>query len=233
MVPWCNRIPGGCFRFADRSVRLPLNLDNHAIHGEAYLLPWEADGDALVFHGEGRAWPWEYEARQTISVSGSVLSMKIAVTNRASSPMPAGIGLHPWFSNESPLHVALPASLIYATSECIPVGSPSSVAGRTDRRQLSPVPWGLDTVWTGLTTRSIDLAWPSWGVRAIYSFGAAASHVVMAAFEAQNAVAIEPITHVPGGVPDNMHVLAPGASLSLEHVLTVVPYRVEASSVSL
>jgi galactose mutarotase-like enzyme len=103
----------------------------------------------------------------------------------------------------------------------LPVGEPVGVRGARDRRRLSPVPWGLDTVWTGLTSRSIDLAWPELGISATYAFGPAASHVVLAAFADHNAVAIEPITHKPGGGPPAMAILQPGESLELEHTLTV------------
>jgi aldose 1-epimerase len=215
MIPWCNRIPNGRFSFGGREVQLPTQ-DGYAMHGEAYIEPWAEDGDMLIFHS--KRWPWPYVATQHIAVHDDTLTLTLAITNEADEPMPAGAGIHPWFSNQVPLQVALPAELTYPTVDCLPVGEPVPVDGDLDRRVLGAVPWGLDTVWTGLTERTIELAWPAWDLHATFGFSATADHVVMAAFKDLNAVAIEPITHRPGAIPG---ILPPGERLSVVYTLTV------------
>src|SRR5687767_10078430 len=43
LVPYCNRIRGGAFRFRGREIRLEPNMagDSSPLHGEGWLSPWQ------------------------------------------------------------------------------------------------------------------------------------------------------------------------------------------------
>ena len=101
MAPWCNRAPAQPFDVAGRTVRLAPNFpDGSAIHGLVHARPWEtrADGSLRIAVDEGEGgWPWAFEATATLGVDGRTVALDYELVNRSSAPMPAGIGLHPWF----------------------------------------------------------------------------------------------------------------------------------------
>jgi aldose 1-epimerase len=228
LVPWSNRVPDGRIDRPGRLARLPCNDGRFAIHGEAYLRPWQVAGPgALAFRGGQHGFPWPYGATLNVALDGRTLTLTLAVSNAGEIDAPLGLGIHPWFDATGGLEVALPAELAYPQTDHLPSGEPRPVSGPLDRRALSPVPWGTDNVWTGLSARAIELRWPGKQLSARFGFSAAATHVVMAAFAAQNAVAIEPVTHAP----DGFHLLneqrrgavalvAPGATLAVAYTLS-------------
>lgn len=74
----------------------------HALHGVAWLKPWtvrEADqGRALItYTHEGDGWPWRFEVQQRFEIGECGLAHEISLLNCDDTPMPAGIGLHPYF----------------------------------------------------------------------------------------------------------------------------------------
>ncbi|GAA0323124.1 aldose 1-epimerase [Sphingomonas oligophenolica] len=106
LVPYANRIAGGRFGFAGRDVQLPLNFGDHpnSLHGIGWQRPWkvvEAGAGKAVLaldHGGGDGWPWAWHAEQLFELGGEGLSATLTLTNKARQPMPAGIGLHPYFA---------------------------------------------------------------------------------------------------------------------------------------
>lgn len=227
LVPWSNRVSEGRIDFDRRAARVPCNDGRFAIHGETFLRPWElvAPG-ALVCTGGAGAFPWPYTAELRYTLDGAALTITLAITNSGASDLPAGLGIHPWFDASDGLLVALPAELAYPLANHVPAGEPRPVRDRLNRRALSPVPWGTDDLWTGLTEQAIELAWPTRGLRARFAFTDAATHVVMAAFAQQQAIAIEPVTHaidgfrlLAGGRRGAVAVLTPGATLAVAYTL--------------
>jgi len=104
LVPFCNRIRDGSFRFRDREVRLSRNMagEKSPIHGQGWLSPWsveESDNRTaeLRFIHEPGEWPWRYEARQRFALDENGLSAELACRNLADEPMPCGLGFHPYF----------------------------------------------------------------------------------------------------------------------------------------
>src|SRR5438132_7621799 len=114
MAPWCNRIEAaGKVRFGSRYVDLPPNFpDGSAIHGQVYARPWRVGEEGrLTIRAGGDAWPWRYQVDQQLAVSGAELRIELALTNIDDEPMPAGVGLHPWFRR--PLRVAIYARDVF------------------------------------------------------------------------------------------------------------------------
>lgn len=104
LVPFANRIAGGTFRSGAREVRIERNAPDqaHPLHGHAWRKPWriesaERERVLLSFEHAADSWPWRYVARQTLTLEADRLEVALALENRDSSPMPAGLGWHPYF----------------------------------------------------------------------------------------------------------------------------------------
>jgi aldose 1-epimerase len=199
MAPWCNRLQVAPSRVGTQEVRLRPNFpDGTAIHGEVYRLPWErlADGTMRVQAG-GDEWPWEYEVVQTVAVDDQVLRLDQSLTNLSTEPMPAGIGIHPWFMR--PALIRIRAAAVYPRNT--EAGAkPDPVAGRLDLRELQAIPDGLDATWTELGAPPVELSWPNLGVSATMRVAADTVFIVAATLAAFSAVAVEPQTHAPHGL---------------------------------
>jgi aldose 1-epimerase len=104
LVPYSNRIREGRFPLGDVTAQLPLNWppERHALHGDGWQHPWTvgsvSDTEAeLLFDWAEPAHVLRYTARQHFELLDAELQVEISVTNRGDGPMPAGIGMHPWF----------------------------------------------------------------------------------------------------------------------------------------
>jgi len=229
MAPWCNRAMAGTTEVAGKDVRLVPNFaDGTAIHGLVLAAPWtsNADGSMRVEAG-GDGWPWRHDVSFVPRVSGRTVELTYRLVNRADSPMPAGLGLHPWFRR--PVEVRLPAEAVYDANSGSP-REPESVAGSFDLRTLAEPSGGLDATWTRLGERRIELHWRQLGVRAVLEMesDATSACVALASPQSIDAVAIEPQTHGPDplrrlthGEPDAPILLGPGGELRLVIRLTV------------
>jgi len=231
MAPWCNRAPAGRRRLAGRPADLAANYeDGSAIHGLVYAESWDVDDDgglAIRRGGAGDRWPWPFEVTLKPTVDRRTLTLAYGLTNRSDTPMPAGIGLHPWFRR--PLELRVPADRVYATN----LGSPSRpepAAANFDLRELASPASGMDATWTRLEGPRIDLAWPRVGVTLALEVATTAPGILVAVASpaAIDAVAIEPQTHGPDplrrleqGEPDAPVLLDAGDTLGLTLSLTV------------
>jgi aldose 1-epimerase len=104
LVPFSNRIADARFGFRGQTYRLTPNFlpEPHAIHGQGWQNPWdvaEASGhraELTLRHAVPHT-PLDYHARQVFELKDDGLSVTIEVTNAGNGPMPAGVGLHPYF----------------------------------------------------------------------------------------------------------------------------------------
>ena len=219
MAPWCNRIPAEPQRVGALIVDLPANFpDGTAIHGQVYARPWTVDGDEFRVNGGADGWPWPYEMRMRVIVAGQRLRLDCALTNRSPEPMPAGVGLHPWWRR--PVRLSVPGEAVY-TSNVDPISDPKRVAPPFDLGRLVPPADGLDATWTDLRGKTVVLSWPNLGVDATMTLSTSLSHVAVATPPTVDAIAVEPQTHAPGGLGrmlraerGGLALLAAGASLA-------------------
>ena len=222
MAPWCNRLERGSIRGrdADASPIEPNFRDGTAIHGQVFAANWREIGEGeFAVRAGGDWWPWPYEVASRFTVTDSALDVALRLTNLADDPMPAGLGLHPWFAR--PVEVAICGGAVYP-SNLAHQGAAEPVAGRFDRRVVAELPVGLDATWTALAEPPIELRWPGTGLRAILTFDAPARFVAAASPDDIDAIAIEPQTHAPWGLrrllaaeADALRLLAPGEALEL------------------
>lgn len=222
MAPWCNRIAATETVVAGRRVVMTSNFpDGSAIHGQVYGTRWQgrADGAFGVLAG-GDGWPWRYDCRMRVEIHDAVVTIRQSLTNRSRSPMPAGLGLHPWFRR--PLEVRINASRV-VPSNSDPAAELMPVSGAFDLRHMRPMADNLDAAWLGSGDPAVELHWPSLGIGAsLQARSDDGVWIVAASPQGHEAIAVEPQTHAPHGLrrllngdPGALHLLAPGATLSL------------------
>lgn len=108
LVPFANRVRNGAFSFDGRDIVIEPNIPNtgRVVHGLGWQAAWTvtARDDAGITithcHDGGRRWPWRYAAAQRFELDARGLRIELSLTNHSVEPMPAGLGLHPYF----PLH---------------------------------------------------------------------------------------------------------------------------------
>lgn len=238
LAPWCNRVTTEPTTVAGRRVELPANFpDGTAIHGQVYAAVWEVVDDApggstLRIEAGGEApgggaggWPWRYDVHARFRVGPASVMLALELRNLDDTPMPAGLGIHPWFAK--PVEVAVPAGRVF-TDNMAPPRDPQPVEAPFDLRRLAPMADGLDATWADLTAHAIELAWPSHGLEATFAFGERAPFVVAASPAGVDAVAVEPQTHalpalrrLAGAEPGAPVLLDPGDVLDVEYELRV------------
>jgi aldose 1-epimerase len=114
LVPYCNRIAGGRFEHGGTTVELSPNIEGepHPLHGHGWLERWhveraDAESAEITLTYPAGSWPWRYRATQRFSVEGARLDIGLVLTNLSDRPMPAGIGLHPYFERPARISVNL------------------------------------------------------------------------------------------------------------------------------
>ena len=222
MAPWCNRIDTAPTAVGDEVVRVPVNsADGTALHGQVYGSPWEVRGEAtLSVRGGGDGWPWPYESSLRLGIAGTMLTIEQSLTNLADTPMPGGLGLHPWFRR--PLEVEISAASVLASNT--DAGAEiEPVSGALDLRAMGPIPDDLDASWLDLGDPAVRLRWPTLGISCVLRARSEAGLCIVAASPSDiDAVAIEAQTHAPQGLrrllageSHGLHLLDPGASMRL------------------
>lgn len=227
LVPFSNRIDAGHFRFDGREVRLPLNLPGcpHPIHGHAWRGIWQVDERTeaavrLSFRHPADAWPWSYTATQTIALEEDGLTVALDLTNDDHTPMPAGIGLHPYFPKP-------PGTILRARVDAVWLNGLTMLP--VERAPLPGV-WAfpdgvmmdqtvLDngfTGWDGLAT----MTWPGLGLRLTLVADGPFGHLVVYAPQGEDYLCVEPVTHMTDAINHaeeadaGLKTLQPGERLS-------------------
>jgi aldose 1-epimerase len=229
MAPWGNRLEARPVTVGARTVDLASNFqDGSAIHGQVYLRPWEQRGDGeFAVRAGGDGWPWPYEAvlRVTLDEAAPAVRLEQALTNLADDPMPAGLGIHPWFRR--PIELLIDARRVYPDNLAGPAAA-QAVEGELDLRQLRSVPADLDATWIDLADPPVQLRWPEWDIACRMSAQTDATlHVVAASPSEVDAIAVEPATNAPQalrrlleGQPGGLVWLPPGETLRLDTLLS-------------
>ena len=236
LVPYVNRIRGGEFRFRDRIVRLRPNMagDPSPLHGQGWLSPWEVEAFTdvearLTYRHEAGEWPWDYEARQHFTLDQQRLQVTLECRNTSDTPMPCGLGQHPYFPCGSKTRLDTKVSYAWTIDEHVLPVEKVPAEGRFDLRQRLICSQDLDNGFSGWNGEAIlsDPDWP-WAVQ--LSSGEARFFQVYSPAEGGIFVA-EPVTHANAALNEpeadwnalGMRVLEPGEEMSLSMRLDVRP----------
>jgi aldose 1-epimerase len=193
LAPWSNRIAGAAFTFGGTRRVLRANWpDGTAIHGDVGAREWrvvDRSPESACLRVEareaaGRNWPWAYAADVRYEVRGGIFRAALGVTNLDESPMPAGLGFHPYFAKvlwsvRDDVRVRVPNAGRYPATGMIPTGP--AVMEEASRRLAAGGPLGdleLDDVFAGFTGGA-EIEWPSSGVTAAWRCSPEAGHAVV------------------------------------------------------
>lgn len=228
LIPYANRIDRGAFGFAGRDIALPPTpgFEPHALHGVGWLRAWSvrragADFVDLALAAEATAdWPWAWTASHSLRLGVDELEMTLSITNEDRAPMPAGLGLHPYFAIAPETVLTAPAVQVWLNdANEIPerLAPAFSVTDWTDGAVVSSAPF-VDNAyadWTGSAQLS--------HARHVVAVSASANARWLQVYApgAGDFVCLEPVTHRPNS--HNAHrdedtglvKLSPGQSLSM------------------
>jgi aldose 1-epimerase len=230
LVPFSNRIAGGRLPTPDGELNLAClpGYAPHPIHGLGWQRPWtveQSSAAALVMghaHGADAHWPFDYAARQSLALGPDVLEITLELRNTGAAPMPAGIGLHPFFP-ATPLatlttHVA---AQWHADADVLPT-HPEALAPPLDfsaGRVLAGT--ALDNCFAGWSRRA-RLDWPERGLVLDIEASEAFGTLVVYTPPGRSFFCVEPASHLnngfqlaQAGVADTgARTLAPGETLA-------------------
>lgn len=158
LVPYCNRIRGGSFRFRGRQVTIAPNMagDPSPLHGDGWLGPWRVesrgeDEASLSFAHEPGEWPWAYAARQSFRLSGAGLEAEISCRNLSDEPMPCGLGFHPYFPCDADTRIDTVVERVWEVDDQV---LPTGIAAANGRYDLKDQP---------ACGRDLDNGYGGWG----------------------------------------------------------------------
>lgn len=204
LVPFSNRIRDGRFRSGRHTVVLPPNMPGcrHAIHGQGWQQTWHVTGHSattlsLTYTHLPDAWPFDYEAWQRFTLAGAQLSVEIGLRNTGSDPMPAGIGLHPYFERDPGLRLTAQVDGVWlGDAEVLPTEHAAPPPAAMD---LTPGPrvddLALDNCFTGWDRRAC-LEWPERRASLTIAATPPLDFLVVYSPPTRHCLCVEPVSHV-------------------------------------
>lgn len=231
LVPYSNRIAHGRFRFGSHEVQLPLNFGDHphAIHGHGWQVPWSVLnatdlGATLIYDHAADAWPWAYRATQTFVLGNEGLDLLLSVENRAADPMPAGLGIHPYYPKTPAMRLNARLDGWWETDEHVMPIAYHGVAPTEDWSSWLHAERTTDNVFSGWNGRA-RIFWPDRGLALGMTASDNARYMVVYAPAGGDICCIEPVTHPTDALnqPDrpDIAVLEPGQRALLRVRLSV------------
>jgi aldose 1-epimerase len=205
LVPFSNRVAHGRFAANGRLVRLSPNFPGashpHPLHGFGWRAEWrvvrQSGNSAVLEHRHDAAeWPWAYLARQEFRLDDNGLTISLAIENRADEPMPAGLGLHPYFPrNERTVYRGLHRGQWRNDEDCLPLHLEERVEP-SDWWQGSPV--GCKTVDTVYTHRegALSVVWPDRALALVMQPSRSLAHTVVYVPDGEDYFCVEPVSHI-------------------------------------
>lgn len=249
MAPWVNRIRAATFSFNGQPITLrPDPREGHAMHGDLRKRPWHLlDRTPVSVRAIFRSsehpdfnWPasWPIEVTCRFEIDEVSITQEITLTSRAKSPIPAGMGIHPYFPRQqrpgpTEAHIYLPHLKRFPHERCMPIAPAArdSLCKRLDT--LAPLAPGY--VMDSLVGHK-GVAFIRWQDCDLVMHSTNSPHIVLfAPTEPSGFVApffaIEPQTIAANGfnmLAQGQHnhgvtILQPGESLTTTHRFTATP----------
>lgn len=235
LVPFSNRIAGSRFRFDGREVVLqpnhPDDRSEPVLHGHGWQRPWtvtahQPDRLALALDLPARDWPWPFLAEQTFTLEQSSAALTLSIANRGDTPMPAGLGFHPYFHRTATtLLIARHLSEWQVDGACLPT---TLDARDTAIDWWAGQPVASRTVDTVYTARQGDLTilWPERRLGLTMAPDDSLPCTTIYVPAGADYFCVEPVSHMTDAVnraPEQMRVLAPGQRW--QATLRLTPFR--------
>lgn len=236
LVPFVNRIRGGCFEFRGRQVRLAPNMagDPNPLHGQGWTSEWRTESKSeaqavLVFDHEPGEWPWAYQASQHVRLVGDSLCLRLTCLNTSDEPMPCGLGMHPYFSCGPETRIQTSVDDVWTVDDQVLPVEKGPAVGCFDISDSPVCGRGLDNGYDGWSGRVL-LTDPNWPFELEMSSRQARFFQLYSPAEGAIFVA-EPVTHANAALNEpqqqwaalGIRILQPGEDMNLETRLQVQP----------
>ena len=202
LVPFSNRIAGARFPYADAERHVSVNWpQGMAIHGYGWNLVWaiaaqEEDRIDMACEIGPPDWPWRATANLTYALSNTGLRMTLAVTNADTSPMPSGLGFHPYFPRPDGIGLRASCARVLETDDdTLPVALNENhpALSALSEGQLPQV--GFDNALSGWSGPAV-ITWPDQRSMRITTEPETSYTIVYVPAD-RNYFCFEPVTHVP------------------------------------
>jgi aldose 1-epimerase len=161
LVPYCNRIRGGTFRFRHRNVTLVQNMppDPSPLHGQGWISPWKmlrsnSTEAELRFEHRAGEWPWHYQALQHFRLDPAGLTLVLTCRNLSGEPMPCGLGQHPYFPCTAETRLDTRVTSVWTIDERVLPVEKLPAQGRYDLRDRRVCGQDLDNGFGGWDGRA-------------------------------------------------------------------------------
>jgi aldose 1-epimerase len=229
MVPFSNRIADARFDFLGQTHQLARNAppEPHAIHGDGWQNPWavaEATRSRVVldFAHRSAGTPLDYRARQTLALDGRGLAVTVEIANAGPRPMPAGLGLHPYFIRSEGVTLTARLDHVWLPGERkIPQQRAALTAGWDFARGLRLGPLDLDHCFGGWDGAA-QIRWPETDLTLAIAAEPLFGHLVVYVPPGQDFFCVEPVSHANDGfnlldrgvAGTGVRILAPGERLA-------------------
>jgi aldose 1-epimerase len=230
LVPFSNRIRGGELVFEGETFHLANNWPgvNHPMHGDGWAHAWQVErsgvGSAEVAYrheraGEQGGWPFRYRAQQSYRLDDDRLTVRMVLENLEDRPVPAGLGLHPFFVRDKETELACRCRAMWtADAEVLPIeriAVPPQWDFATSRKVDGHALDNCFDGWDGHAT----ITWPNRRVRLTLEASQPFRHLVIYVPPGRDVFCVEPVSHANGLV--GLSPLGPGATLAGEIVFRI------------
>lgn len=233
LIPYSNRIEAGRFRFDGTRYQTPLNFGDHphSIHGIGWTSLWEVtetspSSATLEISHDGSVWPFPFHAVQRFRLNGARLHHALTLTNTGTLPMPAGLGIHPYFPRHSGARLQAEVSHVWQTDPtCLPTQRIPCPAEWTLSSGADPDHLNCDNQFEPWDGKAV-IDWPKDGSSLTMEASTDLDRLVVYAPAGENFFCVEPVSHMTdafnrtaNGSPiaeTGMRVLGPGETWQVE-----------------
>jgi aldose 1-epimerase len=208
LFPFSGRIANARFGAASREITLRANFppEPHAIHGQAWQGAWRVSscGEAAAtltfdYGGDGNDWPWSYRALQRFELNDTGLSLALSLRNLSDTPMPAGLGWHPYFRKADASIQADVLEIWRNGGDSIP-RELSSLEPSDDLRETRAVgELDLDNAFR-VGERPSVLQWRREGLQLSVAASPELGHLAVFTPPNEDYFCVEPVSHAPNAV---------------------------------
>lgn len=227
LVPYSNRIADGRLAFENQEFHLSPNWPGvrHPMHGDGWSHAWSvAHADVqeaeLVYEHDGlEGWPFRYRARQRYRLDSDRLAVGMSVENLEGRRVPAGLGLHPFFTRDDDTGLQCRVSGVWRTDpEVLPLEHVPVPPQWDFSRSRKVDGLDLDHCFDGWDGKAV-IRWPGRAMRLTLSATEAFRHLVIYIPDGRSFFCVEPVSHANGQV--GRHLLDAGATLAGEIAFTL------------
>ena len=207
LVPFSNRIREGKFFWQGEQIQLPLNQlpERHTNHGHGWQVAWDVDEQTessltLSYVHTANEWPFSYKSIYRFELQNGELLQTLILKNLSPNEMPAGLGLHPYFSRTDQVTLKADVKQMWQVdNESMPVTVIDAPKCLQSAQGMVVNDHQLDNTFIDFPAKA-KVCWPEWQMCAEVSASTNCKFMVVYSPEKQDFFCVEPVTHAPNAI---------------------------------